>query len=107
MVELDKIYNESCIKTLSRLEDKSVKLTITSVPYNMGLRIRGGKYIKKSPSDLSSTTKYKEFSDDLSIEEFYTFHKQVLDELLRVSETVFYNFQIVTGSKEAFFSNKF
>jgi DNA modification methylase len=35
--------------------------------------------------------------------EFYEFHSKVLNELLRVSKIVCYNFQIVTGSKEAFF----
>ena len=39
----------------------------------------------------------------MPIDEFYSFHKEVLNELLRVSKIICYNFQIVTGSKEAFF----
>ena len=46
--------------------------------------------------------KYKHFDDALSINNFYEFHSKVLNELLRISKIVCYNFQIVTGSKEAF-----
>ena len=43
------------------------------------------------------------FDDAMPIDEFYTLHKRILAELLRVSKVVCYNFQIVTGSKDAFF----
>jgi len=49
------------------------------------------------------STKYSGFSDNMPIEEYYEFHKNVLEELLRVSNLVFYNIQIVTGSKRAIF----
>ena len=39
----------------------------------------------------------------MQIDEYYKFHSEVLSELLRVSNLVFYNIQIVTGSKRAFF----
>lgn len=39
----------------------------------------------------------------MPIDEFYEFHLNVLKELLRVSPIVFYNIQVVTGSKRAFF----
>lgn len=39
----------------------------------------------------------------MPIDEYYEFHKEVLGELLRVSKIVCYNYQLVTGSKEAFF----
>ena len=99
---LDKIYNESCLETLKRLSDNSVDLVITSPPYNMNLRIRKGEYTSRQIVKEFST-KYAEFPDNLPIEEYYAFHKEVLTELLRVSPIVFYNIQIVTGSKRAFF----
>jgi len=68
----------------------------------MRTRIRNGKYTTREKTEHFSK-KYKHFDDALSIEDFYEFHSFVLKELLRVSKIVCYNFQIVTGSKEAFF----
>ncbi len=101
-MESNKIHNESCLDTLKRFEDKSIDLVVTSPPYNMRTRIRNGKYTTREKSEHFSK-KYKHFDDALPIEEFYSFHSEVLNELLRVSKIVCYNFQIVTGSKEAFF----
>jgi site-specific DNA-methyltransferase (adenine-specific) len=101
-IELDKIYNESCVDTLKRMDDKSIDCVITSPPYNMNLRIRKGKYCSRQiVKELS--TKYSHFDDNLPINEYYEFHKNVMKELLRVSKVVFYNIQIVTGSKRAIF----
>jgi site-specific DNA-methyltransferase (adenine-specific)/modification methylase len=87
---------------MKRMADDSVDLVITSPPYNMNLRISNGKYCSRQIVKEIST-KYEDFADNLPIEEFYEFHKQVISELLRVSNLVFYNIQIVTGSKRAFF----
>lgn len=99
------IFNENCIDTLNRMEDDTVDLVITSPPYNMNLRIRNGKYCSRqiNPPTKEFTTKYKGFNNNLPIDEFYEFHLNVLKELLRVSPIVFYNIQVVTGSKRAFF----
>lgn len=104
MVENFEIFNENCLDTLSGMEDDSVDLVITSPPYNMNLRIRNGKYCSRQidPPTKEFTTKYKGFNDNLPIDEFYEFHLNVLKELLRVSPIVFYNIQVVTGSKRAF-----
>ena len=40
---------------------------------------------------------------NLPIDEYYKLHSEILSELLRVSKLIFYNIQIVTGSKRAFF----
>ena len=102
MIQLNKIYNENCLDTLGKMPNKFVDLVVTSPPYNMRTRIRNGEYTTREKGEHFSK-KYKHFGDDLPIEEFYTFHSKVLHELLRVSKIVCYNFQIVTGSKEAFF----
>lgn len=101
-LERNRIYNEDCLETLKRMDDKAVDLTITSPPYNMRLRIRNGEYVSRENAKHFSK-KYDHFGDDLPIDEFYDLHNRVLSELLRVSKTVCYNFQVVTGSKEAFF----
>jgi site-specific DNA-methyltransferase (adenine-specific) len=102
LMEINKVYNESCLETLKNMPNKFVDLVVTSPPYNMRTRIRNGEYTTKEKSEHFSR-KYKHFSDDLPIDEFYSFHTEVLNELLRVSKIICYNFQIVTGSKEAYF----
>lgn len=102
MLLLNHLYNESCMYTISRMPDKFVDLTVTSPPYNMRTRIRNGKYTSRETAKHFSK-KYDHFGDDLPIDDFYAFHSGVLKELLRVSKVVCYNFQVVTGSKEAFF----
>ena len=99
---MNKLYNEPNLETMSKMPDKFVDLVITSPPYNMRTRIRNGEYTTREKSEHFSK-KYKHFDDDLPIDEFYKQHSEILRELLRVSKIVCYNFQIVTGSKEAFF----
>ena len=99
---LNKIYNEDCLSTLKKMRDDSVDLVITSPPYNMNLRIRNGEYCSRQIVKEIST-KYTEFDDNLPIAEYNKFHTEVLRELLRVSELIFYNIQIVTGSKRSIF----
>ena len=79
-VQLDKIYNESCLETLKKIPDNFIDLVITSPPYNMNLRIRKGEYCSRQIVKEIST-KYEGFSDNLPIEEYYEFHSKVLKEL--------------------------
>ena len=64
-MELNKIYNEDCLIGMKRIPDGSVDLVVTSPPYN----------IKK---------KYKTYKDDLSLQEYLIFLKEVLKECTRV-----------------------
>lgn len=102
-MDLNIIYNENCIETLKRFPDNSIDIVITSPPYNMNLRVRKGKYCSRQIVKEEFSTKYDDFDDNLPIEEFYELHRGIIQELLRVSKVVFYNIQIVTGSKRAFF----
>lgn len=102
VIDLNTIYYESCLETMKRIEDNYIDLVITSPPYNMNLRIRNGQYCSRQIVKEFST-KYSGFDDNLPIEEFYNLHSNILEELLRVSKIIFYNIQIVTGSKRAFF----
>ena len=102
-MEYNRIYNQNCLDILKEIPDKEIDLVITSPPYNMNLRIRDGKYVKRSYKEKGFSTKYDGFKDDLPIDEFYKLHKSILTELLRTSKIIFYNIQIVTGSKRAFF----
>ena len=89
-------------ETLKKIDDNSIDCVVTSPPYNMNLRIRNGEYCSRQIVKEFST-KYENFSDNLPIDEFYDLHKGIISELLRTSKLVFYNIQIVTGSKRAFF----
>ena len=101
-IEVNKIFNESCLETLKRIPDNFVQAVITSPPYNMNLRIRKGEYCSRQLVKEIST-KYDGFDDNLPIDEYNKFHSDVLKELLRVSNLVFYVIQIVTGSKRSIF----
>ena len=101
-MKLNKIYQEDCLSTLKKMKDDSVDLVVTSPPYNMNLRIRKGEYCSRQIVKEIST-KYTEFSDNLPIDEYNKLHTEVLQELLRVADLIFYNIQIVTGSKRSIF----
>lgn len=101
-MKLNTIYQEDCLSTLKKMKDDSVDLVVTSPPYNMNLRIRKGKYCSRQIVKEIST-KYTEFSDNLPIDEYNKLHTEVLRELLRVADLIFYNIQIVTGSKRSIF----
>ncbi len=114
-IKLNKIYQEDCLRTLKRMDDQSIDLVVTSPPYNMNWRIHGtddkvdpGRYGSRQVTPEMSTKYVNEkgevtFADNMPWEEYNVFHSQVLSELLRVSDLVFYNIQIVTGSKRSLF----
>ena len=102
MIELNHIYNESCIETLRKIPNNFIDIVVTSPPYNMNLRIRNGEYCSRQITKEFST-KYEGFDDNLPIDEYYNLHLNVLKELIRTSSIIFYNIQIVTGSKRAIF----
>jgi len=99
MIEL---YNGDCLEFLETIPDQSTNLTLTSPPYNMNLRIRDGKYCSRQIVKEIST-KYTNYSDNLSIEEYFEFNRKVLELLLKKSELIFYNIQFLTGNKRALF----
>lgn len=96
------LINNDCLTAMKKLENNSVDLVLTSPPYNMNLRIRNGKYCSRQiVKEL--TTKYTNFDDNLPMDEYFEFNKNVISECLRVSDLVFYNVQFLTGNKPALF----
>ena len=96
------IYNGDCLEVMKELLDSSIDCVITSPPYNMRLRIRNGEYTQREMGAHFSK-KYTEFKDALPMEDYYKFHTDCLKEMFRLSPIIFWNIQIVTGSKEAVF----
>lgn len=92
-----------CLSRMKELPDNHAEIAITSPPYNMNLRIRNGKYCSRQIVKEIST-KYREYPDNLPMDDYLKFNIDVLTELLRVSDVVFYNVQILTGNKPAMFS---
>lgn len=91
-----------CLTAIRSMKDDSADLTITSPPYNMNLRIRNGQYTSRQiVKELS--TKYEGYDDNLPMNTYYEFNRDVITELLRVSPLVFYNVQFLTGNKVALF----
>ena len=100
---MKKIILGDCYSELKKMKDDSIDCTITSPPYNMNLRIRNGKYCSRQVVKEFST-KYNGFSDNLPIEEYYSYHRKVILELLRITKKyIFYIVQHVTGNKRAIF----
>ncbi len=98
------LYQGDCLQIMSDMERQGikVKLIVTSPPYNMRTRVRNGEYTTREQVEHFSK-KYCDFDDALSLEDYYTFHKEVIEMMLKISKTIIYNIQIVTGSKEAVF----
>lgn len=67
MIEINKIYNEDCLETMARMDDKSIDLTLADFPY--------GKNIQ-----------YDNFID--TKENVRTLVKRTMPEILRVSKFV-------------------
>ena len=94
------IYLGDCRDIIPSLP--KVDLALTSPPYNMRTRVRNGKYTTRETSEHFSK-KYKHFHDAYSIDEYYSIHKQAIEQLLEITPILFINIQLVTGSKEAWF----
>ena len=99
---INKVIQGDCLEIMKQMPDKCVSMVFTSPPYNMRMRIRNGEYTEREWGEHFSK-KYEDFHDALPIEDYYKFHSDCLKEMLRVSPLVFWNIQIVTGSKEAIF----
>lgn len=100
---MKKLILGDCYKKLRKMSDNHVDHTITSPPYNMNLRIRNGKYCSRQIVTEFST-KYCGFPDNMPIDDYYEFHKKVMNELLRVTKKyVFYIIQQITGNKRALY----
>ena len=90
MIELDRIYNEDCLTTLSKIQDNSIDLVVTSPPYNKG-------YYSKIPQNAiwgGAGIDYDSYNDCVEPNKYEETQRQVLKELLRVIKptgSIFYN----------------
>lgn len=91
-MKINKIYNEDCLITMSKMSDNFVDVVVTSPPYNIGDGRKNGKS-KKSIN-------YENYKDNLTKEEYFKQTKIWINELMRITKYhIFYNVQEIAGNK--------
>lgn len=84
-MELNKIYNEDCLETMAKMPDNFIDLTVTSPPYNLGVKHHTGNKVFEA---------YDEYIDDMSEDEYQQQQINVLNEIYRVTKqggSIMYN----------------
>ena len=92
-MELNKIYKEDCLITLSKIPDKYVNLIITSPPYNKNYYSKKSN-INKLNSSKFRTIDYDNYNDNLKPELYISWQKKILKECCRILKddgSIFYN----------------
>ena len=74
-IDLNRIYNEDCLVTLSKIEDNSIDLVVTSPPYNKNHWIKQ-KVRKKG--DFIRKIEYSSYDDNLPQEKYIECRKKLL-----------------------------
>lgn len=100
------LYKGDCLEVMDALIALGVKVDaiITSPPYNMNLRVRNGKYVSRAtwPGHINEfATKYQNYKDDLSMDEYFEFQDNFIEKALLITNSLFYNIQMITGNKIA------
>lgn len=92
-VEINKIYNEDCEKTIANIKDKQLDYVFTSPPYNVGK----GAFAKYEEG--------KQNSDDRSQQDYLDWTIRIVDGLLRATKNhIFWNVQALTNNKVSLLS---
>jgi site-specific DNA-methyltransferase (adenine-specific) len=76
-VEINKIYNEDCLVTMGKMSNNFIDLTITSPPYNLGVKHHTGNKVFNA---------YDDYIDDMPENEYQENQIKVLNELFRVTK---------------------
>ena len=94
-MELNKIYNEDCLKTMKKMPDNFVDLIVTSPPYNKGYW-SSNRNKKNGFGTKSRRIEYDNFNDCMSPKKYDEWQREVIKECLRVLKntgSLFYNHQ--------------
>lgn len=88
-MEINKIYNENCINTMTHMEDSSVNCIITSPPYNLG-----GDFHTFCNGKRVTYGDYNTYKDKLTESDYQEWQVDILNECHRILKddgTMFYN----------------
>ena len=88
-METNIIYNEDCLETLSRMEDNSIDLIVTSPPYNKSFYATS-----KKDGNWHTVINYENYNDSIEPIEYENWQRKIISECLRVlkpSGSLFYN----------------
>lgn len=88
------IYNEDCLLTLSKMEDNSVDLIVTSPPYNKNAHASSSGSSESWSALRGRQIAYDVYSDNLPQEDYEQWQRKVISECVRVlkpSGNLFYN----------------
>jgi len=70
-MEVNKVYCESNLETMSKIPNGFIDYVLTSPPYNV---------------NTERIAKYKDFKDDLTQDNYFEQQKELITELLRITE---------------------
>lgn len=93
-MELNYIYNEDCMTTLSRMPDNFVDLIVTSPPYNKNAYAPSSGGDKSWHALRGRQIAYDAYNDDMSAEDYEAWQRKVIKECMRVLKptgSLFYN----------------
>ena len=89
ILELNKIYNEDCLEGMKKIDDNSIDISITSPPYNLGIRVKSWLQTYKHKND-----------DNIDKEDYFEWISDVINEMMRVTKNhIFFNIQEVQNNK--------
>lgn len=95
MIDINKIYNEDCLETLSKIEDNSIDLVVTSPPYNKNAYAAEGTTGGPVWGGLKGRQiGYDVYKDNMPQDMYEDWQKKVIKECLRVLKphgSIFYN----------------
>ena len=97
-MELNKIYNEDCLQTMSKIEENSIDLVLTSPPYNISRAKKNREYGLKE-----CNVKYKDYADNLTNDEYREWTTKIFnqfDRILKKDGVVLYNISYGTEQIE-------
>lgn len=93
-METNIIYNEDCLETLSRIEDNSIDLIITSPPYNKNFYAPSSGADKSWSALRGRQIPYDVYNDSMPPQDYENWQRNIISECIRVlkpSGSLFYN----------------
>lgn len=94
MIEINKIYNEDCLETLSKIEDNSIDLIVTSPPYNKNAYATANGHNGSWSAMRGRQIPYDVYGDSMPPQKYEEWQRKVIKECLRVLKpqgSLFYN----------------